>query len=179
MKSAIEQLSTYKSVHLNPTNIKTHFVGIPLIIWAAFVMLNSIPVTFFTHEPSGLVFNVAGLFTVFVLLYYFILHARLALGLMLFILPVLYTSYLVSLQDQAWPIAISIFVIGWIFQLIGHKYEKAKPAFIDDLNQLLIGPFFLMAELYFMLGLEKELDKAITPLAIEKRRALTHASKGG
>ena len=31
---------------------------------------------------------------------------------------------------------------------IGHGYEKAKPAFMDDLNQLLIGPFFLMAELF-------------------------------
>ncbi|QYK00644.1 DUF962 domain-containing protein [Shewanella psychrotolerans] len=173
MKSAVEQLATYKSVHLNPTNIKTHFVGIPLIIWAAFVMLNTIPVNFLVLEDSGLVFNVAGLFAAGVLIYYFKLHAKLAIGLLLFILPVLYSSYLVSRLDEVWMIAIGVFVVGWVFQLIGHKYEKAKPAFIDDLNQLLIGPFFLMAEVYFMLGLESELDKEITPLAIEKRRSLT------
>ncbi|WP_252345987.1 Mpo1-like protein, partial [Shewanella indica] len=40
MKSAVEQLSTYKSVHLNPTNIKSHFIGIPLIIWSVFLMLS-------------------------------------------------------------------------------------------------------------------------------------------
>jgi uncharacterized membrane protein YGL010W len=176
MKSAVEQLSTYKSVHLNPTNIKTHFIGIPLIIWAAFVMINTIPVTLFVFEELGLVFNVAGLFAVGVLVYYFKLHVKLALGLLLFILPVLYSSYIVSRLDNAWPIAISVFVIGWIFQLIGHKYEKAKPAFIDDLNQLLIGPFFLMAELYFILGFATELDREITPLAINKRRALTEKS---
>ena len=172
MKSAVEQLATYKSVHLNPTNIKTHFVGIPLIIWAAFVMLNTIPVNFLVLEDSGFVFNVAGLFAAGVLIYYFKLHAKLAIGLLLFILPVLYSSYLVSRFDEVWMIAIGVFVVGWVFQLIGHKYEKAKPAFIDDLNQLLIGPFFLMAEVYFMLGLAAELDKEITPLAIEKRRVL-------
>ena len=76
-----------------------------------------------------------------------------------------------SSRNAFW-LAISVFIVGWVFQLIGHQYEKAKPAFIDDLNQLLIGPFFLMAEVYFILGLEKDLDAQITPIAIEKRRAL-------
>ncbi|MGE6650003.1 DUF962 domain-containing protein [Shewanella colwelliana] len=177
MKSAVEQLSTYKSVHLNPTNIKTHFVGVPLIIWSAFVMLNTIPISFLKLDDPTLVLNVAGVFAIGVLIYYARLHLKLAVGLALFILPVLYTSYLVSQMEPAWLIAVSVFVIGWVFQLIGHKYENAKPAFVDDLNQLLIGPFFLMAELYFMLGLEKGLDKTITPLAITKRRAIEASKK--
>ncbi|WP_350643809.1 Mpo1-like protein, partial [Psychrobacter sp. HY3-MNA-CIBAN-0198] len=76
--------------------------------------------------------------------------------LVLFIVPVLYTTELVVHTSHPFIIAISIFIIGWVIQFIGHKYEKAKPAFMDDLNQLLIGPFFLMAELYFILGLEKD-----------------------
>lgn len=172
MKSAEEQLSTYKSVHLNPKNIRTHFVGVPLIIWSIFLLLNLIPVNFFAWDNPAISINVASAFAIGVLIYYFKLHARLAFGLTLFILPVLYTSHLVAeVQGAVW-IAIAVFVIGWVFQLIGHKYEKAKPAFVDDLNQLLIGPFFLMAELYFMLGLEKELDKLISPMAVAKRRAL-------
>ena len=172
MKSAEEQLSTYKSVHLNPKNIRTHFVGVPLIIWSIFLLLNLIPVNFFAWDDPAISINAASAFAIGVLIYYFKLHARLAIGLTLFILPVLYTSHLVTeVQGAVW-IAIAVFVIGWVFQLIGHKYEKAKPAFVDDLNQLLIGPFFLMAELYFMLGLEKELDKQITPMAVAKRRAL-------
>jgi uncharacterized membrane protein YGL010W len=67
-------------------------------------------------------------------------------------------------------IALGVFTVGWIFQFIGHEYEKAKPAFVDDINQLLIGPFFLMAELFFMLGKEKSLEDEITPLALEKRK---------
>ncbi len=172
MKSAEEQLSTYKSVHFNPKNIKTHFVGIPMIIWSLFLLLNLIPLKFFALDEPAISINVATTFTIGVLIYYIRLHVRLAIGLSLFIIPVLYTSHLVAqLQGALW-IAFAVFVIGWVFQLIGHKYEKAKPAFVDDLNQLLIGPFFLMAEVYFMLGLEKELDNRITPMAVDKRRVL-------
>jgi uncharacterized membrane protein YGL010W len=74
-------------------------------------------------------------------------------------------------------IAIGIFVVGWIIQFIGHYYEKAKPAFVDDLSQFLIGPLFLMAELYFILGLAPELNARITPLALDKRRVLEQKSK--
>ncbi|MCG9695950.1 Mpo1-like protein [Shewanella sp. Isolate11] len=174
MKSAVEQLSTYKSVHLNPTNIKSHFVGVPLIIWSVYLILNLIPASL---EIEDAFFNAAGVFTLVVLAYYFILHTKIALGLTLFILPVLYTSYLASKLAHAWWLALAVFLIGWIIQLIGHKYEKAKPAFMDDINQLVIGPFFLMAELYFMLGLEPELHKQITPLAIAKRRAMNKSSQ--
>lgn len=167
MKSAVEQLSTYKSVHLNPQNIKTHFIGVPMIIWSAFLMLGTIRFDWQDYQIS-----VAMILTVLVLGYYMALHMRLALGLVLFILPVLYTSEQVVHTSHPFIIAISIFVIGWVMQFIGHHYEKAKPAFMGDLNQLLIGPFFLMAELYFMMGLEKDLAAQITPIAREKRRAL-------
>ncbi|ABZ75662.1 protein of unknown function DUF962 [Shewanella halifaxensis HAW-EB4] len=172
MKSAVEQLARYKSVHLNPNNIKTHFVGVPLIIWSLFVMLNLIPVHFIALPEQGISVNVADVFAVGVLIYYAMLHMRLALGMLLFIMPVLYTSNLVAQHQYGLWIAIVVFVVAWVIQLIGHQYEKAKPAFIDDLNQLLIGPFFLMAEVYFMLGFENDLNKQITPLAITKRREL-------
>ncbi|GIU17039.1 DUF962 domain-containing protein [Shewanella sp. MBTL60-007] len=177
MKSAEEQLSTYKSVHLNPKNIKTHFVGIPLIIWSLFLLLNLIPVNFAISDDPVITFNVATIFTVGVLIYYVFLHARLAVGLALFIIPVLYTSSLVAQTSNALWIALAVFFVGWVIQFIGHHYEKAKPAFIDDLNQLLIGPFFLMAEVYFMLGMEKKLLADITPMARDKRRALEAAKK--
>lgn len=112
------------------------------------------------------------------MLYYIKLHWRLALGLALFILPVILTTeWLYTLGYASIWLGITVFVIGWIFQFIGHKYEKAKPAFIDDLNQLLIGPFFLMAEVFFMLGLEGELDNTITAIAWDKRRALEAAKR--
>ena len=173
MKSAVEQLATYKSVHLNLKNIRTHFFGVPMIIWSAFLMLGTI-----RFEIAGVELTAAMVLMLFVLAYYYKLHVKLALGLTLFIIPVLITSEMAVHTAQPFMLAISIFVIGWIIQFVGHKYEKAKPAFMDDLNQLLIGPFFLMAELYFILGWEKQLNAEITPIARDKRRAIEAAKRG-
>lgn len=168
MKSAQEQLSTYKSVHLNPSNIKTHFLGIPLII-ASIVLLLSL-----VSLPLGdtVQLTLAQLFFVGAMIYYMVLRWSLAIGLLLFLGPLVYVATKVSDTDNLYLWAIGIFIVGWVMQFIGHHFEKAKPAFVDDLNQLMIGPFFLMAELYFMLGFEKQLEEEITPIAIEKRRAL-------
>ncbi|MFT6976808.1 MAG: YGL010W-like membrane protein, partial [Shewanella psychromarinicola] len=52
MKSAVEQLSTYKSVHLNPQNINTHFVGVPMIVWSAFLMLGTLRFAWQDYQVS-------------------------------------------------------------------------------------------------------------------------------
>ena len=168
MKSDVEQLSTYKSVHLNKNNLKTHFVGIPFIIWAVIVLMSLLR---FPLDGGEIQITFAMVFVLGVLVYYFLLNARLALGTVLFILPILLSAeLLVRNNGNSYLIALGVFTVGWIFQFIGHGYEKAKPAFVDDINQLLIGPFFLMAELFFILGKEKALEEEITPLALEKRK---------
>ncbi len=176
MKTVQEQLSTYKSVHLNKKNIHTHFVGVPSIIWSLAVLMSvfSIPLNV-AGDTYSIAFSI--IFFALVLVYYSVLDWRLSLGCMLFILPVVYTAVIVAEREDALLIALAVFVIGWIIQFIGHIYEKAKPAFVDDINQLLIGPFFLMAEIYFKLGLLLSLEKEITPLAIEKRRKIEAAAK--
>jgi uncharacterized membrane protein YGL010W len=50
----------------------------------------------------------------------------------------------ISFSKQSWAVYLSIFVITWIFQLIGHKIEGQKPSFLKDLQFLLIGPIWLL-----------------------------------
>jgi len=169
MKSAVEQLSTYKSVHLSKKNIMTHFVGVPAIIWALMVWLNLVELPY-VFGQSGISATIAMPIFIGILIYYFMLHIKLAIGQVLFMFPTFYFAHYVSQMENSGWIALIVFVIAWIFQFVGHHYEKAKPAFVDDLNQLLIGPFFMMAEVFFMLGKLKTLEDEITPLAIEKRR---------
>lgn len=176
MKSVVEQLSTYKSVHLNRKNIRTHFVGVPMIIWSIALLLASFSFgvesafinNYFGFEHVS--FTLAGIFSVGVLIYYLILS--LPLGILAFVLfgPLMWSVHHVVHMEYHIVIAISVFVIGWVIQFIGHHYEKAKPAFMDDINQLLIGPLFVIAEIYFLLGRGKVLDKDITEKAVEKRR---------
>jgi len=168
MKSAEEQLSTYKSVHLSRKNINTHFIGIPMIVWAIMVGLSliSVPLSIDGNNPVTFAFVI---FTL-ILVYYFFLNISLAVGQLVFFIPALYTADMVAQNSGAGWIALVVFISGWVFQFIGHHYEKAKPAFVDDLNQLLIGPLFIMAEIFFMAGALKPLNKSVTEKAIEKRR---------
>ena len=55
-------------------------------------------------------------------------------------------------------LASSGFVIGWLFQIVGHVvFERRKPAFLDDLAQLFIGPMFLTAKVLVALGCRRDL----------------------
>ena len=50
----------------------------------------------------------------------------------------------------AWSLAA--FGVGWLIQFVGHYYEGRKPAFVDDLRGLLVGPMFVVGEALFALG---------------------------
>ena len=71
---------------------------------------------------------------------------------------------------------IGLFVVGWVIQLVGHYYEGRKPAFVDDVMGLVIGPLFVVAELAFLLGLRKEVEHAVVeiagPTCIREKKAL-------
>ena len=58
-------------------------------------------------------------------------------------------------------LAVLLFAVGWIIQFIGHKYEGMKPAFTDDIIGLVIGPLFIMTELFFALGLKRGLKQYV------------------
>ena len=94
-------------------------------------------------------------------LYYFSLDRIFAF----IMLVVLFAAYPLALKIAhlgfaAWlSLSIGIFVVGWVFQFIGHFYEKKKPAFMDDLVGLAVGPLFVLAEMVFMLGFRKELEQ--------------------
>ncbi|TWX70897.1 DUF962 domain-containing protein [Colwellia demingiae] len=176
MKSIEEQLARYKSVHLNQKNINTHFVGVPLIVLAVTLMLSTITFEITMDDVFStqvtLHYTLAMAIFSVVAIYYIFLHRLLALGMLIYILINLFIAQLLSGTAGLIYIALGLFVVGWIIQFIGHYYEKAKPAFVDDLSQFLIGPLFLMAEVYFMLGLEPVLKARVTSLAVEKRKVL-------
>jgi len=55
----------------------------------------------------------------------------------------------------------AFFVGGWILQLVGHAFEGRKPALVHIPFQILIAPIFLVAELFFALGLKREVLRKI------------------
>ena len=43
------------------------------------------------------------------------------------------------LVPRLWPLAAGAFVVGWIFQFIGHAYEGKPPEFMKDWRFLFVG----------------------------------------
>ncbi|MFT4724683.1 MAG: YGL010W-like membrane protein [Colwellia sp.] len=173
MKTVIEQLSSYKSVHLNRKNIHTHFIGVPMIIWSIALLLASVSFEVVINNYLGVAqvnFTLAAILSIAVFIYYLILSLPLALLAFILFGPLMWSVHEVVKVEHHIIIAISVFIIGWVIQFVGHHYEKAKPAFFDDINQLFIGPLFVIAEIYFSLGQGRILNKKITEKAIEKRR---------
>lgn len=46
-----------------------------------------------------------------------------------------------------WRSALVLFVVGWIFQFVGHYYEKKPPEFLSDWRFLFVGLRWWFAKL--------------------------------
>ena len=46
-----------------------------------------------------------------------------------------------------WPVAAITFVIGWLFQFIGHAFERKPPEFLKDWRFLFVGLRWWFAKL--------------------------------
>jgi uncharacterized membrane protein YGL010W len=46
---------------------------------------------------------------------------------------------LTPLYHRAWQPALALFVVGWIFQFIGHAFEGKPPEFFKDWRFLFVG----------------------------------------
>jgi uncharacterized membrane protein YGL010W len=52
-----------------------------------------------------------------------------------------------------WLTSLSVFVAAWMLQFVGHKIEGQKPAFLKDVQFLLIGPAWLLGHVYRKFGI--------------------------
>lgn len=159
-------LSQYAAYHLDRNNILTHFIGIPLIVFSILCLSARAGV-----EISGVSVTLASILILLSTIYYISLDKLFGI-LMLVILVAAYplAVKIAALPMSSWlGMSIGIFVVGWVFQFIGHYFEKKKPAFVDDLVGLAIGPLFVLAEFIFLLGFRKPLHQRILKEAQMKR----------
>ncbi len=151
MRTMQDWLDSYSSDHQNPTNQVFHWCCVPLIVWSVIALLWAIPVPLELLRPGSW----AILVMVLAFYWYWRRSHTLAVSLLIaFALLGLLTNYLYYRLGGASLsyLAIGVFVVAWIGQFIGHKYEGRKPSFLTDLSYLLIGPAWLMAKLLRKLG---------------------------
>jgi uncharacterized membrane protein YGL010W len=170
MKNLTDHLSQYAAYHRDARNIVTHFFGIPLIVVAVAVLLSRPG-----WEPGGIWISPAAVVAVASVVFYLRLDRQLGALMGVLLLLCLWAGAVLAQQTtMVWLSAgVGLFVLGWVIQFIGHHYEGRKPAFIDDITGLIIGPLFVVAELMFLMGLRKPLQHAIEMRAgIVRKRVL-------
>jgi uncharacterized membrane protein YGL010W len=168
MRNTVDLLAGYAQYHRDRRNISTHMIGVPLIVLAVAMLLS---------RPSvgigGLVMTPAWAVLVPMTLWY-LTRGDLVLGAVVSGAIAVLVTLAQELVGQAsvggwlgW--GLGLFALGWAIQFIGHYYEGRKPAFVDDLAGLLVGPMFVTAEALFSLGWGRALLAEI-----ERRAGPTH-----
>jgi len=158
MKTFIDHLANYAEYHRDSRNIMTHLVGVPVIVFAVIVILS---------RPSFVVadYMVTPAMVAYLLSVAFYLRLNLVFGVLMAALmgAGIYGANQIAAQSTTvWLLCgVGLFFAGWVVQFIGHYYEGKKPAFVDDIMGLMIGPLFILAEVLFALGLFKGLKAEI------------------
>jgi len=158
-RPALSLLTDYARYHRDRRNILTHLIGVPMIVFAIGVLLSHpvVQVGALSVTPAGVLCVLTGA--------WYLTRGHLGVGLAVTAMVTL----LVALAHQlawsghgswlAW--GVGLFVVGWIIQFVGHYYEGRKPAFVDDLVGLLVGPMFVALELLVPLGLLRDVQERI------------------
>ena len=142
----------YAVCHTNHTNKLIHYICVPVITACVLGLSWAIPVT----AEFGPWMNVATLVTMVATIFYVRLSIVLASGMLLCTLPILGLFYWMTISGNAqlvWQSSLVLFVAAWILQFIGHEIEGTKPAFLEDLQFLMIGPLWILARVMGRFGI--------------------------
>lgn len=148
MRTVEQWLQEYGESHRNVTNKTLHWICVPIIVVSLIGLLWSLPAPRAWREISPLL-NWGSLFLLASVLYYLVMSRSLAVGMALFVALVMLS--IVALQNLPWPlwsVCLALFVVAWVGQFIGHRYEGRRPSFFKDIQFLMIGPLWLLSFIY-------------------------------
>lgn len=154
MKTMQDWLDAYAVSHQNKTNKAIHFICVPLIVFSVVGLFMSIPNSIlvqFTGIESFVISNWAVVTLIPIMFFYLRLSIKMGLLILTFlVLCMLGNIQLAELSGlPIWQSSVAIFVLAWIGQFYGHKLEGQKPSFFDDLKFLLIGPAWILDDIFF------------------------------
>jgi len=146
MQTVEALFADYASYHRTKGNKVFHRLGIPLIMLSLIGMLTAVPL--FTVGTVRL--DAAMLLIAVASAWYFVVEWRLAIAMM----AISVVFYFVGAALGLW-INLALFVVGWIFQGIGHAvYEHKSPAFLRNFVHLLVGPLWILNDVIPVVKIE-------------------------
>lgn len=147
MKTLQEWFNEYAVSHQNETNKSIHYICVPAIYFSIVGLLNCVPIPVFCLNIP-IFENLAFVALIFVLFFYFRISFGMAIKMTIFSISCLCFNYYLSEFISLWKFSFSIFIVAWIGQFYGHKIEGKKPSFVKDLQFLLIGPAWVIENLF-------------------------------
>jgi uncharacterized membrane protein YGL010W len=142
----------YAVSHRHPVNKALHWICIPLIVWSLIGLLWSLPAPGRAQLDYA---NWASYAVAAAVLYYALLSMPLALGVLPVLAAMLFSVDALSQLAHVplWAVSAAVFALAWLGQFVGHAIEGKRPSFFKDVQFLLIGPIWLLAELYRRAGI--------------------------
>ena len=144
-------LNKYAESHQNSTNKLIHWFCVPLITFTLLGILSFVKFSIVNYN-----INLSIFLFIFAILFYLRLSISLTLGMSIFagiLILIINKLSLIFTTKELLIFYISVFIISWIGQFIGHKIEGKKPSFLEDLKFLLIGPAWLLSFIYKKLNI--------------------------
>jgi uncharacterized membrane protein YGL010W len=154
MRSQDQFLDEYRRTHSNATNMLVHMICVPVILFASFGLLWTAPIGYWLGLSGDYVAWVNGGTVVGLLAVIFYANLSARAGLLMTLVLLICAAGVIGLRHAGIPLGwfcASIWIAAWLGQFYGHHVEGAKPAFLDDIVFLLIGPLFILDE-YALLG---------------------------
>lgn len=151
MKTLAQWFDEYGESHQHATNKRIHYWCVPAIFFSVCGLLMSIPSSLlYNMLPSAhsIITNWAFFALVFVNLFYMRLSPVMGFRMFIFSIICLIGNYWISQMLPIFIFSITLFVVAWIGQFYGHKIEGKKPSFFKDLQFLLIGPAWVINNVF-------------------------------
>jgi uncharacterized membrane protein YGL010W len=150
------QLVDYAQGHGDRINGVMHVIGNPIIFIGVVLPLCLVPVT-----VLGVTISLAPILVIPALLLWMSWDFGLGLGVTVAAVPLLWLAITIANNVSVvsmWIIAVTLFVLGWVLQIVGHQvFERKRPTAVNNPVQSLIAPMYMVAKLYVALGFRPDL----------------------
>ena len=140
MKPIQQWIDEYGESHQNSTNKAIHWVCVPLIMLSLLALIGKIlfifnPIKIFSIASFSIYLNWTTIFLSVCIIFYARLSYTLSVGMFLIAACMIYLIDIISIYDSSvWRLSVSIFIVAWIGQFVGHKIEGKKPSFFEDIQ---------------------------------------------
>lgn len=155
----MDMLTGYASAHRHPLNIAVHLVGIPVIMLGVFI-----PLSWMSFDLAGFTVNLAHVATLGLFVFYFMLDRIFSAVFLLYAVLIAWLATRIGSEplSVSGSIAAAAFFGGYLAQFAGHAVEKSVPVILKHPVQAnFAAPFFVVVEIFSLLGLRDDLFREI------------------